>query len=161
MSELIDILVICIDVILLQIQCEQCGFYGCCLYVEVIVCGVVLINCCLLGGVVGIVKFVVLFDWFVLLLDFVYGVEKLCMLVCIVEVDCIGCIKCVQVCLVDVIVGVFKLMYIVLIDDCIGCELCVLVCLVDCIVLELMLLVWVEDVDCVVVVWLYFQCCEV
>ena len=64
-----------------------------------------------------------------------HGVEKPRTLARIVEADCIGCTKCIQVCPVDAIVGAAKLMHTVIADDCTGCELCVPACPVDCIVL--------------------------
>lgn len=60
-------------------------------------------------------------------------VVLVCMLVVIDENNCIGCIKCIQVCLVDVIVGVMCVMYMVMSDFCIGCNLCVDLCLMYCI----------------------------
>lgn len=58
------------------------------------------------------------------------------MLARVIEADCIGCTKCLQVCPVDAIIGAAKLMHSVVREDCTGCELCVPACPVDCIVLE-------------------------
>lgn len=125
-----DLVVEQVNVLLLQIQCGQCGYFGCKFYVEVIVVGDK-INKCLLGGEVIICVFVDLFDLEFELFDVVE--EILLWVVYICEVECIGCIKCIQVCLVDVIVGVVWLMYMVIVDECIGCDLCLEFCLVDCI----------------------------
>lgn len=99
------------------------------------VCGEVGVECCLLGGDVGVCVLVWVLGVLVVLFDCSCGDYVLDQFVLIVEVDCIGCIKCIQVCLVDVIVGGVKYMYIVIVDLCIGCGLCLLLCLVDCIVL--------------------------
>lgn len=148
----------------------KCGYNGCCLYVEVIVVGDVNYNQCLFGGVEGIVCFVNLFGKLVILLNFVNGIEYLCVIVFIDENLCIGCMLCMQVCLVDVIVGVLKQMYMIVVLLCMGCDLCVLLCLVDCIVMLLVIgdcmgwEVWLqEQVDVVCECYdLCFvcQCCE-
>lgn len=147
MSEPIDTLATRIDAILPQTQCEQCGFHGCRPYAEAIARGEAPINRCPPGGAAGIAKLAALLDRPVLPLDPAHGVEKPRTLARIVEADCIGCTKCIQVCPVDAIVGAPKLMHTVLIDDCTGCELCVPACPVDCIVLEPMPLAWAEDAD--------------
>jgi electron transport complex protein RnfB len=46
---------------------------------------------------------------------------------------CVGCMKCIQVCPVDAIVGAQELMHTVIESECIGCELCVAPCPMDCI----------------------------
>lgn len=51
----------------------------------------------------------------------------------IVEVDCIGCTKCLKACPVDAIVGAAGQMHTVLIEQCTGCEQCLPPCPVDCI----------------------------
>ncbi|MGA0588176.1 RnfABCDGE type electron transport complex subunit B [Dyella sp. KRB-257] len=145
MSEPIDTLATRIDAILPQTQCEQCGFHGCRPYAEAIARGEAPINRCPPGGAAGIARLAALLDQPILALDPDHGVEKPRTLARIVEADCIGCTKCIQVCPVDAIVGAAKLMHTVLIDDCTGCELCVPACPVDCIVLEPMPPAWVDD----------------
>jgi electron transport complex protein RnfB len=145
MSEPIDTLATRIDAILPQTQCEQCGFHGCRPYAEAIARSEAPINRCPPGGAAGIAKLAALLDQPVLALDPAHGVEKPRTLARVVEADCIGCTKCIQVCPVDAIVGAAKLMHTVLIDDCTGCELCVPACPVDCIVLEPMPLAWADD----------------
>ena len=49
------------------------------------------------------------------------------------EAECIGCLKCIQACPVDAILGAAKFMHTVITDECIGCEQCVAPCPVDCI----------------------------
>ncbi|HEY8683737.1 MAG TPA: RnfABCDGE type electron transport complex subunit B [Rhodanobacter sp.] len=124
-----------IDALLPQTQCEQCGYHGCRPYAEAIARGEAEINQCPPGGAAGIEKLAALLQRPVLPLNPEHGAEKPRMLARIVEADCIGCTKCIQVCPVDAIVGASKLMHTVLADDCSGCELCVPACPVDCIVL--------------------------
>ncbi|MFC5740906.1 RnfABCDGE type electron transport complex subunit B [Dyella tabacisoli] len=125
-----------IDALLPQTQCEQCGYHGCRPYAEAIARGEAEINQCPPGGLAGIAKLAELLQRTPLPLNPEHGVEKPRTLARIVEADCIGCTKCIQVCPVDAIVGAAKLMHTVIVDDCTGCELCVPACPVDCIVLQ-------------------------
>jgi electron transport complex protein RnfB len=134
-----------IDAVLPQTQCEQCGYHGCRPYAEAIASGEARINQCPPGGAIGIARLAALLEVPVLPLDPEHGIEKPRTLARIVEADCIGCTKCIQVCPVDAIVGASKVMHTVMSDDCTGCELCVPACPVDCIVLELMPLAQVDD----------------
>nr|WP_239538407.1 RnfABCDGE type electron transport complex subunit B [Dyella mobilis] len=119
-----------------QTQCEQCGYHGCRPYAEAVANGEAQINQCPPGGSEGIAKLAALLGRAPLPLNPDNGVEKPRTLARIVEADCIGCTKCIQVCPVDAIVGANKLMHTVIADDCTGCERCVPACPVDCIVLE-------------------------
>ena len=47
--------------------------------------------------------------------------------------ECIGCVKCIQSCPVDAIMGGAKKLHEVIEDLCHGCGLCVPACPVDCI----------------------------
>jgi len=125
-----------IDTLLPQTQCEQCGFHGCRPYAEAIAADEAGIDRCPPGGAAGIARLAALLDRPVVPLDRSRGVEKPRTLARIVEADCIGCTKCVQVCPVDAIVGAAKLMHTVVSDLCTGCELCVPACPVDCIDLD-------------------------
>ncbi|MDI3261837.1 MAG: RnfABCDGE type electron transport complex subunit B [Fulvimonas sp.] len=125
-----------IDALLPQTQCERCGYHGCRPYAEAIAAGEAPINRCPPGGAAGIARLAALLERPTLPLDPSCGVEQPRMLARIVEADCIGCTKCIQVCPVDAIVGAAKLMHTVIADDCTGCELCVPACPVDCIALE-------------------------
>ena len=125
-----------IDALLPQTQCEQCGYHGCRPYAEAIAHDQAPINYCPPGGTAGIAKLAALLNKPIVPLDAEHGVEKPRTLARIVEADCIGCTKCIQVCPVDAIVGAAKWMHTVIVDDCTGCELCVPACPVDCIVLE-------------------------
>jgi electron transport complex protein RnfB len=135
-----------IDALLPQTQCEQCGYHGCRPYAEAIARGDAPINYCPPGGASGIAGLAALLDRPVLPLDPEHGVEKPRTLARIVEADCIGCTKCIQVCPVDAIVGSAKWMHTVIADDCTGCELCVPACPVDCIVLEPMPSVQIDQI---------------
>ncbi|RUL66589.1 RnfABCDGE type electron transport complex subunit B [Dyella dinghuensis] len=125
-----------IDALLPQTQCEQCGYHGCRPYAEAIAKGDADINQCPPGGAAGIAQLAALLGRAPIPLNPDNGVEKPRTLARIVEADCIGCTKCIQVCPVDAIVGANKLMHTVIADDCTGCERCVPACPVDCIVLE-------------------------
>lgn len=118
--------------ILPQTQCGQCGHPGCKPYAEAIVNGEA-INRCPPGGDAGIKKLAALLEVDVLALDESCGEEDLPRVALIVEEECIGCTKCIQVCPVDAIVGAPKLMHTVIESECTGCDLCVPVCPVDCI----------------------------
>ena len=135
-----------IDALLPQTQCEQCGYHGCRPYAEAIARGEAEINQCPPGGAAGIEKLAALLQRPVLPLNLDHGIAKPRTLARIVEADCIGCTKCIQVCPVDAIVGASKLMHTVLVDDCTGCELCVAACPVDCIELVPMPLEQIDDV---------------
>ena len=123
-----------IDALLPQTQCEQCGFHGCRPYAEAMAAGEAEINRCPPGGTAGIAALADLLQRAARPLDPECGVEKPRVLAKIIEADCIGCTKCIQVCPVDAIVGSGKLMHTVIADQCTGCELCIPACPVDCIV---------------------------
>ena len=134
-----------IDTLLPQTQCEQCGFHGCRPYAEAIAADEAGIDRCPPGGAIGIARLAALLDRPVVPLDPTHGVEKPRTLARIVEADCIGCTKCIQVCPVDAILGASKVMHTVVSDLCTGCELCVPACPVDCIRLDPMPLAQVDD----------------
>jgi len=46
---------------------------------------------------------------------------------------CVGCVRCLEVCPVDAIVGARNLMHTVIASECIGCRLCLAPCPGDCI----------------------------
>ncbi|HET7359712.1 MAG TPA: RnfABCDGE type electron transport complex subunit B [Rhodanobacteraceae bacterium] len=125
-----------IDALLPQTQCAQCGYPGCRPYAEAIATGAAAINQCPPGGDAGIRALAALLGRPYLPLNPAHGTEKPRTLARVVEADCIGCTKCIQVCPVDAIVGAGKRMHTVIADHCTGCELCVPACPVDCIVLE-------------------------
>lgn len=123
-----------INAILPQTQCGQCNFPGCKPYAQAIASGEAPINQCPPGGQEGIKKLAELLDVEVLELNPENGAEEADQVVEIVEPDCIGCTKCIQVCPVDAIVGTAKQMHTVILDECTGCDLCIPSCPVDCII---------------------------
>lgn len=124
-----------INAILPQTQCGQCTYPGCKPYAEAIANGEAAINQCPPGGEEGVKKLAELLDVEVLELNPDNGeVKAIDTAVEIVEKDCIGCTKCIQVCPVDAIVGAAKHMHTIIIDACTGCDLCIPACPVDCII---------------------------
>ncbi|WP_223787469.1 electron transport complex subunit RsxB [Marinicella meishanensis] len=123
-----------INAILPQTQCGQCNYPGCKPYAEAIANGEAPINQCPPGGQEGIKKLADLLDLEVLELNPENGTETADQVVEIVEPDCIGCTKCIQVCPVDAIVGAAKQMHTVILHECTGCDLCIPACPVDCII---------------------------
>ncbi len=125
-----------IDALLPQTQCEQCGYHGCRPYAEAIAEGSADINQCPPGGQAGIDALAALLGRASKALNPDNGTEKPRMLARVIEDECIGCTKCIQVCPVDAILGASKQMHTVIADHCTGCELCVPACPVDCIALD-------------------------
>ena len=121
-----------INQILPQTQCGQCGHPGCKPYAEGIANGEP-INRCPPGGEAGIKALANLLDVEVIELDESCGEESPARVAFIIEDECIGCTKCIQVCPVDAIVGASKQMHTVITSECTGCDLCVPPCPVDCI----------------------------
>jgi electron transport complex protein RnfB len=123
-----------IDAILPQTQCGLCGFGGCLPYATALAAGSAEINLCPPGGVSVLKKLGKL-----LLTDpapYIPAMEKNsrpAVRAVIREEDCIGCVKCIQACPVDAILGSAKNMHTVIALECTGCELCVAPCPVDCI----------------------------
>lgn len=123
-----------INAVLPQTQCGQCNYPGCKPYAEAIAKGEAPINQCPPGGEEGIKQLAELLDVEVLELNPENGeAEEIDTIVEIIEEDCIGCTKCIQVCPVDAIIGAAKKMHTVIAEDCTGCDLCIPVCPVDCI----------------------------
>ncbi len=123
-----------INAILPQTQCGQCNYPGCKPYAQAIADGEAMINQCPPGGQEGIKKLAELLDIEALELNPDNGAEESDQVVEIIEADCIGCTKCIQVCPVDAIVGAAKQMHTVILDECTGCDLCIPACPVDCII---------------------------
>ncbi len=124
-----------INAILPQTQCGQCDYPGCKPYATAIANGEAPINQCPPGGEDGIKKLAELLDVEVLELNPDNGeANPVDMVVEVVEEDCIGCTKCIQVCPVDAIIGAAKQMHTIILDSCTGCDLCIPACPVDCII---------------------------
>ena len=134
-----------IDAILPQTQCQQCGFKGCYPYAEAIAQGNADINQCPPNGTEGIKQLASLLNVAEKPLNPEFGQEKSFQIAFIIEVDCIGCTKCLPPCPVDAIIGANKYMHTVISGECTGCELCVEPCPVDCIVMKPVDRLWGQD----------------
>ena len=122
-----------IDALLPQTQCTRCGYPACLDYARAIAGGEADINQCPPGGAAGIALLAGLTGRPAKALNPANGFEQPPEVALIDEDTCIGCMKCIQACPVDAIVGASKLMHTVLADECNGCELCIPPCPVDCI----------------------------
>jgi electron transport complex protein RnfB len=123
-----------IDNLLPQTQCGLCGYGGCMPYSEALVYENASINLCPPGGVATLLALGSLLqkDPAPYLAEMKAN-PKPPMLAVIREDECIGCVKCIQACPVDAILGSAKQMHTIIADECTGCELCVPACPVDCI----------------------------
>jgi electron transport complex protein RnfB len=122
-----------INALLPQTQCGKCSFKGCRPYAEAIVSGKADINQCPPGGEEGIKALADFLGVESKPLNEKFGRHKPKSVAFIIEEDCIGCVKCIQACPVDAIVGAAKLMHTVIASECTGCELCLAPCPMDCI----------------------------
>ena len=123
-----------IDAILPQTQCGLCGYGACMPYAKALVQENAAIDLCPPGGVTVLKQIAELMD--VDATPFVAAMVKKTkpkLLALIREDECIGCVKCIQACPVDAILGSAKQIHTVIADECTGCELCVSPCPVDCI----------------------------
>ncbi len=125
-----------IDALLPQTQCTKCGYDGCRPYAEAIAQGEADIDQCPPGGEEGIAKLAALLDRACKPLNPVHGAYRPPQVAFIDEALCIGCVKCIDACPVDAIVGASKQMHTVIAAWCTGCELCIPPCPVDCIALK-------------------------
>ncbi len=124
-----------IDAVLPQTQCTRCGFDGCRPYAEAIAGGRADIDQCPPGGDAGVAKLAALLGREAKPLNPAYGAFAPPRIAVIDEDTCIGCVKCIQACPVDAIVGASRHMHTVIASWCTGCELCIPPCPVDCIAL--------------------------
>lgn len=115
-----------------QIQCGRCDTPGCMQYAQAIVDGESH-DRCVPGGKKTLDKLNNILDKHIQEVDQEYGPTINNQKVSIVEDECIGCKKCINVCPVDAIVGASNMMHSVIDDICTGCELCIEPCPVDCI----------------------------
>ena len=119
-----------------QTQCGKCNYPGCRPYAEAIVRGEADINQCPPGGTETIKALANLLGRPVKPLNPENGLEKEKQLALIDESLCIGCVKCINACPVDAILGAAKQMHSVLVEECTGCELCIAPCPMDCISMQ-------------------------
>lgn len=125
-----------IDSLLPQTQCTRCGYESCRSYAGAMSRGEADINRCPPGGEQTLKNLIQLLNSPPIALDRERGIKPAVPHVAtIVETDCIGCTKCIQVCPVDAIIGAAKKMHTVIPALCTGCELCIPACPVDCILL--------------------------
>ena len=125
-----------IDHYLPQTQCTQCGYPSCKAYAQAISDSKTSINRCPPGGDVTIQGLAALLNQSPIPLDPECGPSHAPQQAFIVESECIGCTLCIQVCPVDAIVGIGKMMHTVIVDECTGCRLCVDPCPVACISID-------------------------
>src|ERR1700756_4882113 len=108
-----------IDALLPQTQCTRCGYPDCRRYAQAIADGEADINQCPPGGMATMQSLASLAGKTERPIDPSRGVMPASPEVArIIEADCIGCYKCVQVCPTDAIVGAPKLMHTVIASDC-------------------------------------------
>ena len=122
-----------IDALLPQTQCTKCGYGGCRPYAEAIARGEADIDQCPPGGDAGVAQLAALLGRAAKPLNPAFGEHRPPEAALIDESRCIGCVKCIDACPVDAIVGASKLMHTVIASWCTGCGLCIPPCPVDCI----------------------------
>ncbi|MEK9649430.1 MAG: RnfABCDGE type electron transport complex subunit B [Gammaproteobacteria bacterium] len=122
-----------IEQLLPQYQCGRCDTPGCRDYAIEIASGKPY-NRCVPGGDETLIKIIDLIKPDKKLsLDHDFGPAIPNQVAHIIEEECIGCKKCIEVCPVNAIHGAPNLMHSVIQDYCTGCELCIPPCPVDCI----------------------------
>lgn len=122
-----------IDAILPQSQCAQCGYPGCKPYAQAVGENGEAINKCAPGGEQVMLKIAELLGVDPQPIGDGQNATPVKKIAYIDEVNCIGCVKCIQVCPVDAIVGATRSMHTVITDACTGCDLCVAPCPTNCI----------------------------
>ena len=123
-----------IDAVLPQTQCRECGYADCHAYAEALANNKTSIDRCPPGGIntLNALGKLLQVDTTSYEEDTVTNYRKPS--VAVIDEDlCIGCVKCINACPVDAIVGAAKLMHTVIKNECSGCELCIPVCPMDCI----------------------------
>jgi electron transport complex protein RnfB len=132
-----DRLIAEIDALLPQTQCGRCSYSGCRPYAAALANGEADINQCPPGGDTTAAALARLLGREPRPVDPHFGsVPAHPAVAWIDETACIGCVKCIQACPVDAIVGASRFMHTVIAAQCTGCELCIPPCPVDCIVMR-------------------------
>jgi len=121
-----------INDLLPQTQCGDCAFPDCRSYAHAIVTGQADIHQCRPGGTHTYGRLAELLTGSPLPQTDITEAQPP-MVALIDEQLCIGCVKCIQACPVDAIIGAAKQMHTVLPRVCTGCGLCIAPCPVDCI----------------------------
>jgi electron transport complex protein RnfB len=129
-----DDVVACVNDLLPQTQCAQCGYPGCRPYAAAIVENGEVINLCPPGGDDTVRKLASLLGREAIPLSEQAREDRVVAI--IDEALCIGCTHCRSACPVDAIVGAHQLMHTIIASECTGCELCVAPCPVDCISMQ-------------------------
>ncbi|MBI4696669.1 MAG: RnfABCDGE type electron transport complex subunit B [Gammaproteobacteria bacterium] len=123
-----------LEALLPQTQCRQCGHAGCAPYAAALITDDAPIDACIPGGPVLVAALAAMLgrngprcrgDGALL--------EPPAALARIREAECIGCVKCLDVCPVDALVGAARQVHTVIAAQCTGCALCLPPCPVDCI----------------------------
>ncbi len=124
-----------LDALLPQTQCTACGYPDCRAYADAIAAGEAGTDRCPPGGDEGAARLARALGVPARPLDPAFGAYRPPRVAVIDEATCIGCVKCIQACPVDAIVGASKRLHTVIASWCTGCELCLPPCPVDCIAL--------------------------
>ncbi len=119
-----------IDQLLPQTQCGDCGFAACRPYAQAIALGRADINRCPPGGEHTLRALAHLTGKYPTPL---IHHEPPGQVARIDEQQCIGCVKCIDACPVDAIIGARKQLHSVIPELCTGCQRCLPPCPVDCI----------------------------
>jgi len=125
-----------IDQLLPQTQCGSCSYDGCLPYARAIVAGKADINRCPPGGQQTMRHIAELLGREPRSLDPACGHVMEESVALIDANECIGCVKCIQACPVDAILGAAKQLHTVLPGFCTGCRLCLEPCPVNCISMQ-------------------------
>ena len=119
-----------IDALLPQTQCGRCGYPGCHPYAAAVAAGTAAATLCAPGGAVTAHALARLLGHEPPARPPPDEADRVAL---VQEADCIGCVRCIQACPVDAIIGAPGWMHTVVAADCTGCGLCVPACPVDCI----------------------------
>ena len=114
-----------------RIECAQCGYPGCTPYAQALLKGE-RIDLCPPGGQALVDTLSELLNRpGAAAMDAERWAEP--RVAFIREAECVGCVRCIEVCPVDAISGAARFMHTVIARECTGCELCIPACPVDCI----------------------------